>query len=69
MKEDILNDINEELENALNEGREMLDDLDLEERLDELKTEAELLIRKHPLKSVLIGAAAGFILAKILRGD
>ncbi len=69
MKDDILNDINEELENALNEGREMLDDLDLEERLDELKTEAELLIRKHPLKSVLIGAAAGFILAKMLRGD
>jgi ElaB/YqjD/DUF883 family membrane-anchored ribosome-binding protein len=69
MKEDILNDINEELENALNEGREMLNELDLEEKLDELKTEAELLIRKHPLKSVLIGAAAGFILAKLLRGD
>jgi len=69
MKDEILSDINEELENALHEGREFLDDLDLEERLDELKTEAELLIRKHPLKSVLIGAAAGFILAKLLRGD
>jgi ElaB/YqjD/DUF883 family membrane-anchored ribosome-binding protein len=69
MKEDILNDINEELENALNEGRVMLDELNLEEKLDELKTEAELIIRKHPLKSVIIGAAAGFILAKLLRGD
>jgi ElaB/YqjD/DUF883 family membrane-anchored ribosome-binding protein len=69
MKEDILNDINEELENALNEGRVLLDELNLEEKLDELKTEAELIIRKHPLKSVMIGAAAGFILAKLLRGD
>jgi ElaB/YqjD/DUF883 family membrane-anchored ribosome-binding protein len=69
MKEDILNDINEELENALNEGRVLLDELNLEEKLDELKTEAELIIRKHPLKSVIIGAAAGFILAKLLRGD
>ncbi len=69
MKEDILNDINEELENALNEGRVLLDELNLEEKLDELKTEAELIIRKHPLKSVLIGAAAGFVLAKLLRGD
>jgi ElaB/YqjD/DUF883 family membrane-anchored ribosome-binding protein len=69
MKDDILNDIGEQLESAMDEGRHLLDELDLEEKIDELKTEAELLIRKHPLKSVLIGAAAGFILAKLLRGD
>lgn len=64
---DKVNDMNEELEEILNEGRALLDELDLEERLQELKTEAELLIRKHPIKSVLAGAAAGFLLAKLLR--
>lgn len=59
--------MNEELEEILNEGRALLDELDLEERLQELRTEAELLIRKHPIKSVLAGAAAGFLLAKLLR--
>lgn len=59
--------MNEELEEILNEGRALLDELDLEERLQELRTEAELVIRKHPIKSVLAGAAAGFLLAKLLR--
>lgn len=69
MNEEIMNDINEELEDALNDGKQLLEDAEIQERLEEIKTEAELLIRKHPLKSVLIGAAAGFILAKLLRGD
>lgn len=64
---DKLNAMNEELENILNEGRELLEDLDLEERIEELRTEAELLIRKHPIKSVLVSAAAGFLLARLLR--
>ncbi|MEX1062143.1 MAG: hypothetical protein WEC12_00955 [Balneolaceae bacterium] len=69
MNEEIINDINEELENVLNEGRDLLKEAEIAERLEELRTEAELLIRKHPLKSVLIGAAAGFLIAKVLRGD
>lgn len=69
MNEDIINDINEELENVIEEGREILNEAEIREKIDELKTEAELLIRKHPLKSVLIGAAAGFLLAKLFRSD
>jgi len=69
MNEDIINNINEELENVIDEGREMLNEAEIQEKIDELKTEAELLIRKHPLKSVLIGAVAGFLLAKVLRSD
>jgi ElaB/YqjD/DUF883 family membrane-anchored ribosome-binding protein len=59
--------MNEELEQILDEGRELIEELDLDERFEELKTEAELLIRKHPIQSVLIGAATGFILAKLFR--
>jgi ElaB/YqjD/DUF883 family membrane-anchored ribosome-binding protein len=67
MNEDIINDLNEELEGAIEEGQSMLQDAELQEKLEELKTEAELLIRKHPLKSVLIGAAAGYILARLFK--
>jgi len=69
MNEDIINNINEELENVIDEGREILNQAEIQEKFDELKTEAELMIRKHPLKSVLLGAAAGFLLAKIFRSD
>ena len=67
MNEDIINDLNNELEDAINQGREYLMDGEFKEKLDELKTDAELAIRKSPIKSVLIGVAAGFILAKLFR--
>ncbi len=67
MDENSINDMNEELENVIDEGRNILNELNLEEKLDELRTEAELMIRKNPLASVAIGAAVGFILGKILR--
>ena len=67
MDENIINDLNDELESAIDGGSSVLDDAELEEKLNELKTEAELLIRKHPITSVLAGAAVGFILAKLLK--
>lgn len=69
MNEEIIDDINEELENVIDEGREILNEAEMQEKFDELKTEAELLIRKHPLKSVLIGAVAGYLLAKLFRSN
>ena len=69
MNEDIINDLNNELEGVIEQGRSILDDTDIQEKLEEIKTEAELLIRKHPIKSVMIGAAAGFILAKIFKSS
>lgn len=69
MNEEIIDDINEELENVIDEGREILNEAEIQEKFDELKTEAELLIRKHPLKSVLIGAVAGYLLAKLFRSN
>lgn len=67
MDENIINDLNKELESVIEEGSSLLKDAELEEKLEELKTEAELLIRKHPITSVLAGAAVGYILAKILK--
>lgn len=67
MNEDIINNLNDELESVIEEGQELLNSAKLQEKINEFKTEAELTIRKHPIQSVLIGAAAGFIIAKIFK--
>ncbi|MDX1591826.1 MAG: hypothetical protein R3283_07680 [Balneolaceae bacterium] len=67
MDEDIINDLNDELEGVIEEGQSMLRNEELQERFEELKTEAELLIRKHPIKSVLAGAVTGYILARLFK--
>lgn len=67
MEENIINDLNDELESVLEEGRSALRNADLEEKFNEFKTETELLIRKHPLSSVAIGVAIGYLIGKILR--
>lgn len=67
MDEEIIKDLNDELEGAIDDVHRKLNSVDIEERIDELKTEAELLIRKYPVRSVLIGAAAGFLLGRIIK--
>ncbi|MEX0649207.1 MAG: hypothetical protein WEA56_09595 [Balneolaceae bacterium] len=69
MDDDIIKDLNNELENVIEEGKSLLKEAELEEKFEEMKTEAELLIRKYPIRSVLAGAAAGFILAKIFKSN
>jgi ElaB/YqjD/DUF883 family membrane-anchored ribosome-binding protein len=65
MNEEIIQNINERLDRAIDKGREILEDEDLQVRLEELKDKSESTIRKNPLKSVAIGLAVGFIAAKI----
>ena len=67
MEKSIINNLNEELENAIEEGRSLLDCTNIEEKIDEIKTEAELMIRKNPIASVAIGVAIGYVFGKILR--
>lgn len=67
MNDDIINNLNEELEGVIEEGYNYLQSEELQEKIQELKTESELLIRKHPIKSVLIGAAAGYLFARLFK--
>lgn len=67
MNEDIIDSLNSELEDVIDEGREALKNAELREKFEEAKTETELYIRKNPIQSVLIGAAAGYLLGKIFR--
>lgn len=69
MDDEILENLNEELDNALERGRQIVDDDELAERIEELKQRAETLIRKHPVKSVAGGLLVGYIFGKILSSD
>lgn len=67
MEEDIINSLNEDLEDVIDEGRQLIENAELKERFNEAKTDAELYIRKHPIQSVIASAIAGYIIGKIFR--
>lgn len=69
MDEEILQNINQSLDEALEKGRQAVKDEQLAERLDELKSQAESAIRRHPLKSIAAGLLAGYVLGKIFSSD
>ncbi len=69
MEENIIKNLNDELENVIDEGREMLDRAELKEKFEEARTEAELLIRKHPIQSVIAGAIVGYFFARMFKSD
>lgn len=65
MNEEIIQNLNERLDSAIDRGREILQEEDLQVRLEALQKQSENTIRKHPIKSVAIGLAVGYIAAKI----
>jgi len=67
MDEEIIRNLNDELEDVIDDAQRKLNNVHIEESIDELKTEAELLIRKYPVRSVFVGAAVGFILGRIFK--
>jgi len=69
MDEEILENLNEHLDDALDRGRRLVSDEELVQRIDELKERAELIIRKHPVKSVAGGLLVGYILGKLLSSE
>ncbi len=69
MNEEIIENLNERLDDALDRGRQIVEDEELADRVEDLKQRAEILIRKHPVKSVAAGLLTGYILGKILSSD
>ncbi|MFP8488160.1 hypothetical protein ACKGJO_03595 [Gracilimonas sp. Q87] len=65
MNEEILQNLNERLDNAIERGRVILEDEELQRRLEEVKYKTEDTIRRNPIKSVAIGLAVGFVVSKI----
>ncbi|HLR31872.1 MAG TPA: hypothetical protein VK074_05245 [Fodinibius sp.] len=69
MNEEILENVNRRLDEAMERGRRMVENDELPEQLDEFKVRTETLIREHPIKSVAAGLLAGYIVGKLLSSD
>lgn len=69
MNEEIIQNINERLDSAIDRSRKVLEDEQLQQRIQELRFQAEQTIRKHPVKSVIAGLAAGYIVARLFNSD
>ena len=69
MNEEIIQNLNERIDRALAKSREMVEDEEFQERVQELKERAETTIRRHPVKSVAIGLAVGFLIGKLISSD
>ncbi|MCC5926776.1 MAG: DUF883 family protein [Bacteroidetes bacterium] len=56
--------------NELSEaGKQYLENEDLQQRIEELKTDAEKLVKDHPLAAVGIGLAVGYLLGRLFSRD
>lgn len=65
MNEEILNNLNRRLDDALERGRKIVEDEELAKRVEELRIRTEALIRQHPFKSLGVGLLAGYIIGKL----
>lgn len=69
MNEEIIQNLNERIDLALAKGKEIIEDKEFQQRLQELKNRAETTVRNHPVKSVAIGLAIGFLIGKLINSD
>jgi len=69
MNEEILENVNDRLDDAIEQGRYMIENDDLPEQVEEFKQQAESVVRQHPFKCLAGGLLAGFIVGKLLSSD
>lgn len=67
MDEQILDNLNKRLEQTISDTESVLTDEPLSLNIEELKNDFEQVVREHPIKSVAVGFAVGFLLSRILR--
>jgi ElaB/YqjD/DUF883 family membrane-anchored ribosome-binding protein len=69
MNDEIVKNMTDKLDLALERGKQLIEDEEVQERIQDLKNVAEKTVRKHPIKSVLVGLTVGFLVGKALSGD
>lgn len=69
MNEEIIQNLNQRLDDALDKGRKIVEDEEFGRRVDELKLRTEHLVRRHPIKSVATGLLVGYLVGRILSDD
>lgn len=69
MNDEIVKNVTDKLDLALERGKQLIEDEEVQQRIQDLKNLAEETVRKHPIKSIVVGLAVGFLVGKALSGD
>lgn len=69
MNEEILQNINHRIDNALEYGRQIVEDEELIEQIERWRDQTESYISKNPLKCVAIGVITGYVIGRIFRSE
>lgn len=69
MNDEIIKNLNDKLDLAIEKGKQLMEDEEIQKRLQDAKNIAEDTVRQHPIKSIIIGLAVGFLIGKALSGD
>ena len=69
MNNKVIDNLNIQLDKAIEKGKQFVENEDLLEKAEELKSITETTIRKHPIRTVLIGVGVGYLLGKIFSSN
>ncbi|MFA5668918.1 MAG: hypothetical protein WC967_06720 [Balneolaceae bacterium] len=69
MNEKVIDNLNIQLDKAIEKGKQIVENEELLEKAEELKSLTETTIRKHPIRTVLIGVGIGYLLGKIFSSN
>lgn len=64
-----LETISETLNEIRESGKAFWNENEMDQRVEEVKSEAERIIRKHPLASVAAGLFVGFLIGRLFSSD
>ncbi|HKJ32435.1 MAG TPA: hypothetical protein VKA34_11440 [Balneolales bacterium] len=67
--DELLRQLNMKIEELTRKGELMLQDEEIQERIDDVKKRAKELISEHPVGSMVTGLLIGYLLAKLLTND
>lgn len=69
MDKSTLNTLNKKIQELSESGQAYLNNAELQEKINRIKSDAESLIRKNPIVSVGVGLFIGYLIGRIFRRD